>query len=104
VKGKTLLLADFAEIQRDPVPAICLAGSCAWVSGALILRIWTVHRSASRTKKVFWTLAVLVPVIGWTFYGAFFQLPPLHRDPDSPRNDDLPDAADYYDPFDGHPH
>ena len=80
--SSTLLPLERSEIiawLRDHVfVAIAVAAFCIWVSGAIIIRIWTVHRRASVLKKAIWTIVALIPLFGWIFYGGLFRVPPPH--------------------------
>ena len=50
---------------------------CLGISATLILRLWCVHRHDRFIKKFFWSVVLLLPLIGWTFYGAWYTpLPP----------------------------
>ncbi len=46
---------------------------CFYVSVCLILRMWLREKKERFGKKVFWSLVLLLPVIGWVFYGAFYR-------------------------------
>jgi hypothetical protein len=37
--------------------------------------MWFFHRRAGFFKKLWWTLVLLLPFVGWLFYGALFQSP-----------------------------
>jgi len=64
-------------------PILAIIGSIVsvTVSGALILHLWTVHRTDSLLRRLFWSLVLLIPLYGWVFYGGFYRAPgagPLH--------------------------
>ena len=44
-----------------------------WVSLSLIVRLWLVHRSTPLLRKLCWSVALLLPFVGWFFYAAFFH-------------------------------
>jgi len=46
---------------------------CLYVSTCLILRMWLRGKRERFSKKLFWSLVLLIPFIGWIFYGAFYQ-------------------------------
>ena len=69
---------DFAGwLTEHPRAALWLGLFCLWVSLSLIARLWMVHRAAPLPRKLFWSAALLVPLLGWFFYAAFFR--PLGR-------------------------
>ena len=47
------------------------------ISAALILFLWVRHRRDTVLKRLFWSLVLLVPVIGWVFYGGLYRPPPI---------------------------
>jgi len=47
-------------------------GFCLIFSGYLIVRLWRVHARDRFSRKLLWSLILLVPVIGWVFYGAWY--------------------------------
>lgn len=55
-----------------PVLAVAL---WAWMSLGLIGTLWLTRPSANPVRKVFWSVVLLLPILGWTLYGAFFSLP-----------------------------
>ena len=46
-----------------------------WISLSLILHIWLARRRVGWFRKVIWSCIVLMPLLGWLFYGAFFSVP-----------------------------
>ncbi|MDF1711614.1 MAG: hypothetical protein P1U90_05210 [Akkermansiaceae bacterium] len=54
-------------------------GFIVWLSLAMILRMWIKHREAHIIKKIFWTIILMVPIIGAVFYVAFFKRPGSHN-------------------------
>lgn len=52
-----------------------LGGACLAVSILLLGVVWTRGRAASSATRAFWSLVVLVPVIGWVFFLCFFNPP-----------------------------
>lgn len=54
---------------------IAFFGTSAWVSLGLIGTMWLKHRKAHRTKKIFWSILLCLPLLGWVFYCALFFPP-----------------------------
>ncbi len=50
------------------------------VSIYLIALLWTRHRRDGVLKRCLWSCILLVPVIGWVFYGGLYQLPPVQSE------------------------
>jgi uncharacterized membrane protein len=63
-------LDDFFTAHRT----LCLA-ACISVSLCLIVQLWLTHHNDSMLRKLFWSLVLLVPLIGWVFYGGFYRPP-----------------------------
>ncbi len=55
-----------------PVVAIAL---WTWISLGLIGTLWLSRPSANPVRKIFWSVVLLFPILGWSLYGAFFSLP-----------------------------
>ena len=53
---------------------LCLA-VCVFVSVCLIAQLWVTRRRDSTLRKIFWSLVLLVPIVGWIFYGGFYRPP-----------------------------
>lgn len=70
---------DLRDLGNHPFLLIVLCAIWAWVSTTLVIRLWLVHRAASFTKKLLWSLMLLVPVFGWMCYAALFQSPDYHN-------------------------
>jgi len=47
------------------------------ISAALILSLWVRSRHDHLLKRLGWSLVLLVPVIGWVFYGGLYRPPPV---------------------------
>jgi len=77
--------------------AIVIAAVCAFVSLCLIARLWVVHSKASTLRKLVWSVLLLVPLLGWIFYGAFFQPPSVseNRAPTEHSRDAYTGMGDY---------
>lgn len=43
------------------------------ISGALSVQLWRTR--APRWKRLLWTPVLFLPVLGWVFYGGFFDAP-----------------------------
>jgi hypothetical protein len=67
--------------------ALTLLFICVWVSLALIIRLWLVHRGDSFLKRLIWSLVLCVPFFGWLLYGAFYT-PLRENDVKAPVNRD----------------
>jgi hypothetical protein len=63
----------FAWLAQHPVVAILWG----WISLSLILHLWLARRQRQTgwIKKVIWSCVLLIPVLGWLFYGGFFNMP-----------------------------
>lgn len=47
------------------------------ISAVLILTLWVRYRHDHVLKRLGWSLVLLVPVIGWVFYGGLYRPPPI---------------------------
>ena len=47
------------------------------ISVALIVSLWVRYRHDHVLKRLGWSLVLLVPVIGWVFYGGLYRPPPV---------------------------
>jgi len=56
---------------------LSIAALAVWaaISVFLIMHLWLKHRQESRRKKLLWSLILLMPVVGWVFYGGFYNPP-----------------------------
>jgi hypothetical protein len=54
-------------------------GITLWISLALVLRMWLLHRQSGTVKKLFWSIVLLIPFAGWIAYGAWFDAPDVHN-------------------------
>jgi len=52
---------------------------CLCVSLILVARIWIFHRHDKLLKKIFWSALLMLPLLGWALYGAFYS--PVGGDP-----------------------
>lgn len=56
--------------------ATTLVGTfCLWISICFILQVWIIHHKVSFIRKLFWSLMLLLPGLGWLVYGALFENP-----------------------------
>ena len=55
--------------------AVALAAIWAFVSLCLIARLWVIHRRDLVIAKLSWTVVLLVPLLGWLFFAAFYRSP-----------------------------
>ncbi len=53
---------------------------CLLISAFLVVRLWVVRRADPAGRKLIWSIILLLlPVLGWLFYAAFYQAPkPLY--------------------------
>ena len=74
---KTLMIDTSFWYSPDRV--VLLAFGCL-ISLYLIVRVWVVHHADPVGRKLIWSLILLLlPVLGWLFYAAFYQAPkPLY--------------------------
>jgi hypothetical protein len=63
-------ITDFLAVHSKT--AVVIVAACVFVSLSLIARLWVVHSSVGPQKGSL-VDSVVVPLLGWTFYGAFFQ-------------------------------
>ena len=47
--------------------------TCLTVSLILIAHLWIFHRTDKLGRKVLWSALLLLPVLGWALYGAFYS-------------------------------
>jgi hypothetical protein len=50
---------------------------CGLISALLIVNLWRTHPTDPLLKRVFWTLVLCIPCIGWIFYGGMYQVPSI---------------------------
>jgi hypothetical protein len=74
-------MPDLSAAASHPVLLIAFCALWAWISLCLIIRLWVVHRKASRTRKILWSMMLLVPLFGWFFYAGLFHVPDYHGIP-----------------------
>ncbi len=48
---------------------------CEGFSLCLIARLWITRPKVSAIRKLFWSLILLVPIVGWLFFAAFCPAP-----------------------------
>lgn len=56
----------------------CFIGIYLCISIFLLLGLWS--REGTTAKKSFWAIVLLVPLLGWLFYMAFYK-PPVSKPP-----------------------
>jgi hypothetical protein len=59
---------------------------CLIISGYIIARLWLNHRSEKFIYKLLWSIVLLMPVVGWVFYGAFYTPSDDTQTPISPND------------------
>jgi hypothetical protein len=52
---------------------VCFGGIYLCVTLALMAGLW--KREGAVGKKVFWSLTLFIPLMGWLFYLAFYKVP-----------------------------
>jgi hypothetical protein len=45
------------------------------ISGFLIFTLWRSHPQDSRIKRLLWTIVLMIPFLGWIFYGGLYKIP-----------------------------
>ena len=67
-------------IKQHPIWSGSLSASMIF-SLRLLLGLWMLprHKETGILKKLFWSIAVLIPFMGPLFYGAFYRVPKSHR-------------------------
>jgi hypothetical protein len=58
---------------------LVLGGLSLWLSLVLVLKLWVNHPEAILRRKIFWTVVLLMPLIGPMVYGALFNPLPPHN-------------------------
>jgi hypothetical protein len=66
-------IIDF--FAAHPTSSIIIFASSVFVSLCLIARLWVVHRTDSILAKALWSIVLLIPLLGWIFYGGFYHPP-----------------------------
>ena len=66
-------LTDF--IAAHSTAAVVMVATCVFISLCLVARLWVLRPRDSIARKIVWTLILLVPLVGWLFYGAFYRPP-----------------------------
>jgi len=52
-----------------------VTGVCGGISLVIIISMWMNHKHDWVIKKLFWTLILCLPVIGWILYGGLYDPP-----------------------------
>ena len=52
------------------------------ISIMLIINLWQKHPKDSAAKKLFWTFVLVIPIIGWIFYGGMYESPAKNQPDD----------------------
>jgi hypothetical protein len=65
--------APIFPVDGSPLFDRLLWAFCAAVSFCLISHLWIRHGTDGIKKKIIWSAMLLVPIMGWVFYGAFYQ-------------------------------
>ncbi len=64
------LAGDVASV----IALLCFGGMYLLITGFMLVQL--AAREGSAGKKAFWAVVLLVPVLGWMFYLAFYKVPP----------------------------
>ncbi len=67
--GVRLIPADTPLTAEEKLILIWSLG----LSFCLIARMWLGDRGVSWERKLFWSAVLLIPVLGWVFYGGFYR-------------------------------
>jgi hypothetical protein len=62
-------------ITSHPNAFVIALAICLWISLCLIARLWITQRSDALVRKFAWSIVLLVPLVGWLFYSAFYHPP-----------------------------
>jgi hypothetical protein len=54
---------------------IALLALWAFVSLCMVARVWVLHRRERVLTKLVWSLILLLPLLGWLFFAAFYRPP-----------------------------
>jgi hypothetical protein len=64
----------FPATEFSPLGERLFFAFCLWVSLSLIARIWILHRKDRLMKKIIWSAILMLPIMGWVFYAAFYNM------------------------------
>jgi len=70
---------------------IVMVGLCEIVALAAIIHLWFRKHDMLLITRLFWTIVLLVPLLGLLFYGFMRRDPPAH-------SDNVPDSSGGIDP------
>jgi hypothetical protein len=73
----------FDLLTAHPTGSVVIGAVCLFVSLCLIARLWLRHAKDSLLRKLFWSVVLLIPLIGWIFYGGFYHPPGYSSVPSS---------------------
>lgn len=76
-KIQELLSDAFAGDVASIIALVCFSGMYALITLFLLRRL--AAREGGIGKKLFWSLVLTVPVLGWMFYLAFYKVPPSQQ-------------------------
>lgn len=76
-KVQELLRDAFAGDVASIIALVCFAGMYVLITLFLLRQL--IAREGSAGKKLFWSLVLLIPVLGWMFYLAFYKVPPSQQ-------------------------
>ena len=54
---------------------IMVGAVCVALSLCLIARLWLVHRGDGIVGRLAWSFVLLMPILGWLFFAAFYHAP-----------------------------
>lgn len=73
-KIQNLIKDALAGDPASVIALLCFGGMYLLITAFLMIQL--VGRDGSVGKKVFWASVLCIPVLGWLFYLAFYQVPP----------------------------
>lgn len=45
------------------------------ITTSLMVHLWSSHAEDSILKRLFWSLILCVPILGWLYYGGMYTVP-----------------------------
>jgi hypothetical protein len=77
----------FGWLAQHPAVTFAVGVLSIWVSALLMMRMWVLHRRARVSKKVLWSIVLMIPLFGWLLYGGLFEAPSPSDSPCPPNQD-----------------
>jgi hypothetical protein len=63
----------FIPVAFSPFGERVFFTGCFLVSFILVAHLWIFHRNDKLGTKIIWSALILLPVLGWVFYWAFYN-------------------------------